>query len=211
LEIIPNANQHLPTQVGNFLADVNGSAPPDALYVVFIGGNDIFDAVYALSFDLSGTTSTMVLEQAITSVAVEINKLAAAGATHFMVLNAPDVGLTPAVKLADAIFSAANPAVSPGDVIAAATLFSMVYNGGLNAVLGSVPGVEIVDIFSVFQDLVFNPQDFGLSNSADACVTPEEPPYVCKKPDSYVFWDGVHPTRVTHSIIADVVTKALAQ
>ena len=207
--IIPNANQHLPAQVTNFLADVNNVAPSDALYILFIGGNDIFDAVFALSLDPTGSTSITVLNNAVMSVAYEVARLNSAGATHFVVMNAPDVGLTPAVAIADAIFSSSNPAINPGDVIAAATLFSTIYNAGLNAALGSVPGVQIIDIFTEFQNLVSNPQDFGLSNSTHACVTPEQPPYSCKNPDEFVFWDGVHPTKVTHGIIADIVSDAL--
>jgi len=50
-----------------------------------------------------------------------------------------------------------------------------------------------------------------MPNSEDACVTPEQPPYSCQNPDSYVFWDAVHPTKVAHGIIADVVAKSLAE
>lgn len=204
--IIPNANQHLPTQVGNFLADVNNSAPADALYVVFVGSNDIFDAVYALTLDPSGTTSAEVITMAVTSVITEVTRLSVAGAQHIVILNAPDLGATPAIKLADAQFSPI-----PGALIAAATDFSMAYNLGLMYSLGGVPGVEIIDIFTAFDELINNPEDFGLSNSTDVCVMPEQPPYVCKKPNDYVFWDGVHPTKVAHGILADIVGKALAE
>ena len=204
--IIPNANQHLPTQVDNFLADVNSSAPADALYVVFIGGNDIFDAVYALSLDPTGAASTEVITRAVTSVVTQVMRLAAAGAQQIIILNAPDLGATPAVKLADAEFSPI-----PGALIAAATNFSLAYNGGLMANLGAIPGVRIIDIFTAFNALVNNPEDFDLTNSTDVCVMPELPPYACKHPDGYVFWDGVHPTRAAHSVLADVFRKALAE
>ena len=210
LPIIPNVNQHLPTQVENFLADVNYSAPSDALYMIFIGSNDIFDAVAALSVDPAGTTSNLVLAQAIASIATEIGNLASAGGTRFVVINAPDLGLTPALKLVDAAFSA-ELGLPPGTVIAAATAYSVAFNTALSSVVGAIPGVEIINIFDTFQELVFNPQDFGLTNSSDACVTPEQPPYACRKADNYVFWDGVHPTKVAHSIIAAVVAEALEQ
>lgn len=204
LEIIPNENQHLPTQVTNFLADVNYDASPDALYVIFIGGNDIFDAVYALTFDPSGATSAMVISQAIESVVTQVMTLSAVGAQKFIIMNAPDLGSTPAVKIADSLFSPV-----PGALIAAATAYSQAYNVGLMVYLGSVPGVEIIDIYSVLNDIITNPEAFGLSNSTDACIMPEQPPYTCKNPDEYVFWDGIHPTKKVHSILADVVAAAL--
>jgi phospholipase/lecithinase/hemolysin len=211
LPIIPNLNQQLPTQVDNFLADVNSNAPANALYLIFIGSNDIFDAVVALSIDATGNLSNTVIQQAIVSIATEIGSLANAGATHFVVINAPDLGLTPAVKLVDASISAVDPNIPPGLVIAAATAFSEAFNGGLNAVVGAIPGVEIINIFDTFQELVFDPQAFVLTNSTDSCVTPEQPPYACTKPDDYVFWDGVHPSTAAHGIITDVVAEALAQ
>lgn len=204
--IVPNGNQHLPTQVDNFLADVNSSAPPDALYVLFIGGNDIFDAVFALSLDPSGLTSAEVITRAVTSVVTQVLRLASAGAQHIVILNAPDLGATPAVRLADAEFSPV-----PGAVITAATDFSQAFNAGLMVSLGAVPGVEIIDIFSAFNALIDNPEDFGLTNSTDVCVMPEQPPYACKLPDDYVFWDGVHPTKAAHGVLADTFADALAQ
>jgi phospholipase/lecithinase/hemolysin len=206
LPIIPNANQHLPTQVDNFLADVNNSAPADALYVIFIGGNDIFDAVYALTVDPTGVTSTEVITRAVTSVVTQVMRLAAAGAQQIVIMNAPDLGVTPAVQLADAEFSPI-----PGALITAATNFSIAYNGGLAANLGAIPGVQIIDIFTAFNQLINNPEDFGLSNSTDICVMPELPPYACNRPNDYVFWDGVHPSTAAHSVLADVVRDALAE
>ncbi len=88
---------------------------------------------------------------------------------------------------------------------------------GLDAVLDqlevNLPGVEIIrfDMFERLQQIVMFPEDFGLLNEVAPCVEPNVPPYACKRPDNYVFWDGVHPTKAVHGIIANEVGMLLAE
>ena len=56
-----NDNLHFTDQVTAFLGDVNLSAPDDALYAVFVGGNDVADAVRAFPCDPTGVTSVQVI------------------------------------------------------------------------------------------------------------------------------------------------------
>jgi phospholipase/lecithinase/hemolysin len=44
-----------------------------------------------------------------------------------------------------------------------------------------------------------------------ACVTPYVPPFTCESPDEYLFWDGIHPTKAVHAIIAAEAGSVLAQ
>jgi len=206
LVIIPNENQHLATQVDNFLADVNLAAPADKLYVIFVGGNDIFDAVFALVEDPTGTVSNTVIHKAYSSVINQVERLALHGAQHFVVVNAPDIGMTPAARLADEAFSPV-----PGALIAAASGYSQMYNYQLYIHLAPVAGVSVLDFYSAFQHVIANPAEYGLTNTIDACVMPEIPPYVCSSPDEYLFWDGIHPTRAAHGILAAFFADALAQ
>lgn len=88
---------HFPEQVTTFLGDVDYSAPGNALYVIFIGGNDVVDAARALPCDPTGSTSVQVIVGgALSSVGNNITALYRAGARKFLVLNSPDLGLTPA-------------------------------------------------------------------------------------------------------------------
>ena len=75
-----------------------------------------------------------------------------------------------------------------------------------------LPGINIVsvDINKAIGDVIADPEHFGFINVTDTCVTPNVPPYACKHPDKYLFWDGVHPTKATHAILAAEVARALA-
>jgi outer membrane lipase/esterase len=195
----------LSVQVNLFLSDVRGIAPADALYVVEIGGNDIRAAL---------TAGPGVLNLALTSVAQNIQKLYGAGARHFLVWSAPDVGRTPALQRL-------NTFVAPG-IAAGATALSAGYNQNLQGVLqglGALPGITIVtfDAFALLADVQANPRRFGLVDATTACIEPNvpqfgfpsSPPFRCAQQDRFFFWDGIHPTRAGHAIIAIEVGKTL--
>ena len=191
---------HLAVQVDAFLADVRGRASSDDLYVIEMGGNDVRDAL-ALGGDAT------VIGAAIVSVAQHIQVLHAAGARKFLVWNAPNIALTPAVR--------AVAAASPGiPVLAAAEQLSLAFKLNLDAALSglaALPGIEIVrfDAFTEVNGIVADPAKFGLQDVTTACIQPNVPPFQCRRPDRHLFWDGIHPTRAAHAITAVLAGKAL--
>jgi len=59
--------------------------------------------------------------------------------------------------------------------------------------------------------VLVNPEDFGLTNVEDSCLAfGVVPGAVCERPDRYLFWDGEHPTRAGHGIIARAAFHVLA-
>jgi outer membrane lipase/esterase len=44
-----------------------------------------------------------------------------------------------------------------------------------------------------------------------ACVTPDVPPFTCGQPDEFLFWDGIHPTRAGHTLLANEAAVSLAR
>ena len=50
---------------------------------------------------------------------------------------------------------------------------------------------------------------FGLTNVTDKCLMPNQTPSRCAQPSDYLFWDGIHPTRIVHRLLASVVLAAL--
>jgi outer membrane lipase/esterase len=98
----------------------------------------------------------------------------------------------------------------------------MGYNAGLNLVvqgLGALPGIDIVpfDTFGSLEEIATHPGRFGLLDASTACIQPNVPqfgfpsvsPFRCAQPERWFFWDGIHPTRAGHAIIAFLVGKAL--
>ena len=195
---------YLGTQVGRFLSDSGGAAPADALYVIHIGGDDLRDALVALETDPSGATSFAILGDALSAMQANIVALIAAGARTFVVPNAPDLSPIPEVRLAGPAAQAA------GQFLAAS------FNAYLEALLSGLEAalpVKIfqLDIFALTDEVVSAPAAHGLTDVQDPCITPFTltHPY-CSHPDQFLFWDGIHPTRVGHGFITDLAVSVLA-
>jgi phospholipase/lecithinase/hemolysin len=186
-------NFNLTGQVDAFLQRNGGVASSQALYVIEMGGNDIRDA---LTLSRLGGDGGAILSQAIASIAANIQKLYGAGAREFLVWTAPNVALTPAIR-------------SLGPVaIAGATQATLGFNGGLAFTLGqlgvALPGSSFarLDAYQLLNAIVAAPAAFDLTNVTAACVTPKVAPFTCRDADDFLFWDGIHPTRAGHAILA---------
>lgn len=186
----------LSVQVQLFLADAGSDVPKGALYVVFIGSNDVRDALTALQTDPSGATSIAILQQALGAVHQNLAALYGAGARRFLVPNLPNLALVPAVRMQ-------GPAAQ-----GAAQMLVTEFNAGLAGVLAgleALPGVDLVrlDVFGLLNAVIAAPAAVGLVEVEQPCITPGTiiSPF-CAKPDDYLFWDGIHPTRAGHRILA---------
>jgi outer membrane lipase/esterase len=196
----------LSQQVTNFLRDAGPHASSRALYVIEIGGNDVRDAIEG---------DSVAIPMALAGVGEAIGRLYAAGARKFLVWSAPNLGRAPAIRALDA-FQQATKGWPAGAVIAGATAASMGYNRGLAQVLdglsAKLPGIDLVrfDAFGMLEAVVNQPRRYGLQNVTEACIAPFTAlPSRCAQPDRYLFWDGIHPTRAGHAIIAIEAARAL--
>lgn len=200
----PGALDDLGSQVVSFLGAFGGAAPPEALYVVFIGSNDLRDALVALGMDPSGNTSFAYLNAALGAINDNLTALASAGARQFLVANMPDVGLTPAVRVQ-----------GPAAQAAALTLVTA-FNNGLEAILGGLEAntpahIARFDVFGILNQVVADPAAAGLADAMDSCITPDiRVGAFCAQPDGFLFWDGIHPTRAGHAILAQRAEAVLA-
>jgi phospholipase/lecithinase/hemolysin len=191
---------NLPEQVGTYLSDFPQTSP-HSLVVIEIGGNDVRDALVMAA---SGQDPAPTIVNALGSLAESVGQLYAHGARKFLILNVPDIGKTPAVR------GLGQTAVFFGGLISAN------YNAGLASVVSGLqtllPGIDmrILDIDETLNEVVANPGTYGFVNATDACVTPNQPPFKCAKPDTYVFWDGIHPTKALHAIVAQQAISVIS-
>jgi phospholipase/lecithinase/hemolysin len=187
-----------------FLSDAGGVAPSDALFVIEMGSNDIRDAIVA--FQTGGFPAAQaVLQQALASISQNMQVLYGAGARQFLVWLPPNVALTPALRTLEH--------ASPG-VAQLATALSQAFNGGLGTVLTQLsvlPEITIqrLNAHALLNGIVADPQTYDLTNVTDACVNPNVAPFACDSPDEYLFWDGIHPTRAVHTIVATTAALLL--
>lgn len=178
---IPPSTQ---TQVNTYLADAGGAADPNALYTIWTGGNDV-NAV-------AGGASPNDLQSGL-AVATMASDLLSAGAQNILVINVPNLGLTPSADGNEA----------------GAEFLSLTFNNyvsdGLNA-LGS-SNVTLLDAFTLLNLFVADPGAYGLTNVDDNCLaTTGGLGSAC---DDYLFWDDLHPTAAGHQLIADAAFAAV--
>lgn len=176
----------------NDLRVANSSADSDALYIVWAGANDYLSARFLQSTEAVGNIETVV------------TSLYNVGARNFLVPNLPDLGKTPL-------------AISLGTEAAAdLTALTEDHNSRLDTTLDglnqSLTDINLIspNFYSLFNDQIDNPQEFGLTNVTEACLTGESPAFsICDNPDEYLSWDNIHPTAVTHARIGEFASAAL--
>jgi outer membrane lipase/esterase len=177
-------------------------APADALYVVWGGANDLREAVQQ---GTQGAPLAQIASDAVGNIVDVMRSLQSVGAIYFLVPNLPDLGLTPQqVALGPA-------AMQVGTALS--TAFNSALERALQQLETTLP-IEIarLDIAAHFQEVTANPQQFGVANVTEACLSgdPFAPGTVCANPDSYIFWDAIgHPTAVAQALIADFALTAL--
>jgi len=178
----------LQDQVGAFLATLPPSgADADALHVVWIGANDFFAALSA------GVDPSQMIAAGVGNTVQTIQQLWQSGARHILVVNIPDLGITP-YGLGSGY----------GESI---TQLSVAYNTVLDASLESLAGAGVdvirVDSFSTLQAMAGSPEQYGFSNVTH--------PFLMTggDPSSFLFWDTVHPTTRGHEVLADAAMTSL--
>jgi phospholipase/lecithinase/hemolysin len=198
---IPNITQ----QVAAFTSVVAGHAVSTGLYTVWIGANDLFQAIGEIAggvLTLAGAQADLTTAAQVATAAV--GALASEGAKTFIIPLEPDVGETPAL----------NHTPFKAEARALTTFYNASLVADLDSLIGSAGiAVDFLDVFSLFDDAVANPALFGLSNITDPCYpgpfTGGVP--ACSNPNSFLFWDTEHPTETGHERVAELAVNAVPE
>jgi outer membrane lipase/esterase len=164
-----------------------GRADPDALYIVYGGGNDLLSAEHA-------PDRARLVAAAVDALGSIIEDLAQAGARNILVPNLPDIGRTPALR-------------QRGPELAEqGRRLSQTFDAALEERLRRIESernirIHRLDVFALLEQVLADPAAAGFRNVTDPCSGA-----ACA---TALFWDHLHPTAVAHDRLAAAALAAM--
>ena len=188
----------LQVQLNAYLA-AGGKFGPNDLAVVYGGANNILQAVPAAAVNPNPTGFLGgVSTAAANDILGMVTRIAGAGAGTIAVPNLPGFGDLPPFR--------------NGPASGLAEFFG---SGAFNARLAAgLPGIAtanpnsniiLVDVERAVGQIRAQPAAFGFTNVTTPCLN-SQTGAVCSTPDTFFYWDDIHPTAQLHRTFAAVVT-----
>ena len=175
------------------------------LFVLFAGANDLFAQLTMPSADPAAAARS-----AADNLSGYVSSLYSRGARQFLVPNLPLLGETPRLRAQGAA------------AMAAADGLTVTFNAELAADLATLQrsnaGINIhaLDVAGLILAAQSNPGAYGFTNataSAAPGLSPGATSYdtalEVSTPDTYLFWDDIHPTTAGHALLANAAYAAV--
>ena len=203
------------TQIQNYLTANNGAFSSSDLVTVWAGANDLFiqaDTVAAGAETPAQAAAAMA--QAATELASYVNmEILGKGATHVLVLNLPDITLTP--------YALALPSADLPFIAQLVATFNQTLQAGLAS--DSSSQLLMIDAYTLSQTEAANASTYGLTNiTTPACnlsptANPLSSSLICSAANlsssnvlNYEYADTVHPTPYSHALLAKGVLMQMS-
>jgi phospholipase/lecithinase/hemolysin len=178
--------------VGQQITDYLATKPKITSKTLFVVWGGAIDVLYA-------TTEDEVINAGINQT-LNIQRLIDAGATQFLIPNLPPLGSVPRLN--------GSPTTSIPATQASA-LYNQVLSGGVDLLrffdFEKHPQLSELDVFSLFKKIVASPSTYSLVNVTMSSQG------MAVDPDTYLFWDDLHPTTRGHNILAVTAAEVLAR
>jgi phospholipase/lecithinase/hemolysin len=180
--------ENIGQQITDYLA-THPRITPKTLFVVWGGAIDL----------LYATSENDVIDAGINQT-LNIQRLIDAGATQFIVPNLPPLGLVPRLNGSPTTSIPANEA---------SALYNEVLGSGIALLRDFNPRKNLhiaqLDVFALFNRVVAAPASYSLVNVTASSQG------MTVDPDTYLFWDDLHPTTHGHNILAVTAASILAR
>lgn len=194
LNINNGAGKTYPGLQDEITAFLNGppiSEPQRALYVVEAGANDFFAALEL------GTSPATLIATGVGNTLTAVQRLRASGARFILVMNVPDLGVTPMAR---------NMGPSGAAMV---TQLCAAYNQALEMALNHLAQAGIptlrLDSFAALDQMANDPAAYGFTD----VTTPWLYSDYSLSPNQFLFWDPVHPTTGAHEVLARAAVQQL--
>jgi phospholipase/lecithinase/hemolysin len=179
--------------LGQVKNNISVPIDPKALYILLGGANDYLDESSA------SVEPQKLITDTVTNITDSILLLTNAGAKNILIGNLPNLGEIP--------IAVANPKISEP-----LQLLSQNHNEALAKAVDSLNNrldddinIQVLDLSSLFKNVINNSQKFGLTNVKEGCLLVK-----CENPDEFLFWDEIHPTARGHEIISNFALKLIS-
>jgi phospholipase/lecithinase/hemolysin len=205
-DVIGNIEMPVNQQVSSYLA-AHKSFNSNQLVLVWAGANDVLRA------GALPAAAQTVQAAATTLAQVVIGQIVQKGATHVVVVNVPNIGVSP-------------KGIASPDGGANLTQLSQMFNATLNAALpadGMQGKIIQIDSYTWLDQILlsFQANGFVVSNTSVACdpaKTPDATALLCSPrtyvtanaDQTYIFADDLHPTTRAHALFAQFVEQQIA-
>jgi outer membrane lipase/esterase len=176
------------------------------LFTVLFGANDMISVLSAPTTPANPAVLDSTGAAVAQTVAAGVQSLVTLGAKNLLVAGLPNLGATPRSLASGGVGG-------PGAVFGARA--STAFNNELRARLGGIAAaaadvnVTYIDVQGIIDRVALDYQALGFKTASTYFLAPAAQGGGAGDPNSYVFWDDIHPTAHTHQIMAAIATEAL--